>query len=98
MIRHLLLIAFKPAVDSAQIAIIKTLFETIPAKIDGVVAVEWGLNDSPEGLNKHFTHAVVMTFVDEAARARYLPHPEHEALKQEFVPLLADIIVFDYSV
>ena len=27
----------------------------------------------------------------------YLPHAEHEALKQVFIPLLEDIIVFDYS-
>ena len=97
MIRHLLLIEFKPTVDAAQIAAVKTLFETIPEKIEGIVAVEWGLNDSPEGLNKQFTHAVFMTFADEAARTNYLPHPAHEALKQVFVPLLNDIVVFDYS-
>lgn len=97
MIRHLLLIEFKPTVDAAQIAAARTLFETIPEKIEGIVAVEWGLNDSPEGLNKQFTHAVLMTFTDEAARANYLPHPAHEALKEEFVPLLNDIVVFDYS-
>lgn len=98
MIRHILLIKFKATVDAAQIASIKTLFETMPEKIEGVVAVEWGLNDSPEGLNKNFTHAVLMSFTDEAARTRYLPHPAHEALKQEFVPLVDDIIVFDYPI
>ncbi|HCS62720.1 MAG TPA: stress protein [Cellvibrio sp.] len=98
MIRHILLIKFKAAVDAAQIAASKMLFERMPEKIEGVVAVEWGLNDSPEGLNKNFTHSVFMTFADEAARSRYLPHPEHEALKQQFVPLVEDIIVFDYSV
>lgn len=98
MIRHILLIKFKADVNPAQIASIKALFETIPDKIEGVTAVEWGLNDSPEGMNKDFTHVVLMSFVNEAARTHYLPHPEHEALKQVFVPLLQDIIVFDYSV
>lgn len=97
MIRHILLIKFKSSTDTAQITAIKALFEAMPQKIEGVAAVEWGVNDSPEGLNKNFHYSVLMTFVDEAARARYLPHPEHEALKQEFVPLLDDIIVFDYS-
>lgn len=98
MIRHILLIKFKASVQSSQITAAKMLFESMPNEIEGVVDVEWGLNDSPEGLNKNFTHAVLMTFADEAARAHYLPHPEHEALKEKFVPLVEDIIVFDYPV
>ena len=39
-----------------------------------------------------------MTFTNEQARKNYLPHPEHEALKKVFVPLLDDIVVFDYQV
>lgn len=98
MIRHILLIKFKLSADPSKIEQAKALFESMPAKIAGIDSVEWGLNDSPEMLNKEFTHAVLMTFVNEAAREAYLPHPEHEALKQVFVPLIADIIVFDYSV
>ncbi|WP_139697534.1 Dabb family protein, partial [Aeromonas salmonicida] len=43
------------------------------------------------------THCVLMTFADERARQRYLPHPDHEALKQRFRPVLERIIVFDYT-
>jgi hypothetical protein len=70
----------------------------MPEKIDGVDAVEWGINDSPEGKNEGYTHSVVMTFADESGRRNYLPHPEHDALKAVFVPLLEKIIVFDYQV
>jgi hypothetical protein len=97
MIRHLLFIKFKPSVTDDQIAEVQALFESFPGKIPGTLAVEWGVNDSPEGLNREFTHAVQVTFADDAARQTYLPHPAHEALKQVFVPLLADIIVLDYS-
>ncbi|GAL21185.1 stress responsive alpha-beta barrel domain protein Dabb [Vibrio maritimus] len=38
-----------------------------------------------------------MTFRDEAGRQNYLPHPEHNALKKVFRPILEDIVVFDYS-
>ncbi|GAM60866.1 stress responsive alpha-beta barrel domain protein dabb [Vibrio ishigakensis] len=38
-----------------------------------------------------------MTFADEAARQRYLPHPEHDALKVVFRPILEDLIVLDYQ-
>lgn len=96
MIRHILFVKFKPTVTASQIAEVKVLFDSM-SKIDGVDAVEWGANDSPEGLDKGYTHVVLMTFANEASRQAYLPHPEHNALKQVFVPLLDDIIVLDYS-
>ncbi len=98
MIRHILLIKFKEASASSDIEQIKNLFMAIPEKVEGVVSVEWGENDSPEGKNQGYTHSVLMTFADEAGRKNYLPHPEHEALKQVFGPLLDDIVVFDYQV
>lgn len=97
MIRHLLLIQFKDSVTPGQIDEVEALFLAIPAKVNGVLAVEWGLNDSPEHKNKGYTHAVLMNFADEAGRRNYLPHPEHDALRAVFKPLVEDIIVFDYS-
>ena len=96
MIRHILLIKFIDNADTSAIEKIRDLFEAMPAKVTGVLSVEWGLNDSPENLNKGYTHSVLMTFADEAARQDYLPHPEHEALKSLFLPLIEDIVVFDY--
>ena len=98
MIRHILLIKFKNSVGSAEIADLEALFASMVPKIDGVDSVEWGTNNSPEQLNKGFTHSVFMTFTNEQVRKNYLPHPEHEALKKVFVPLLDDIVVFDYQV
>lgn len=97
MIRHILLIKFKQDAPESELLRLKALFEAMPNLIDGVVSVEWGENDSPEDKNQGYTHSVLMTFSDEEARQRYLPHPEHEALKKVFRPLLADIIVFDYT-
>ncbi|OAJ94180.1 Dabb family protein [Vibrio bivalvicida] len=97
MIRHILLIKFKQDAEQSEINKLRTLFEQMPAKIEGVVEVEWGLNDSPENKNQGYTHSVLMTFADEAGRQNYLPHPEHDALKEVFRPLLDDIIVFDYQ-
>ncbi|HEH9425160.1 TPA: Dabb family protein [Aeromonas sobria] len=97
MIRHILLITFKPDALPADIAAVRAAFLTIPAKVSGVTAVEWGENDSPEGRDDGFTHSVLMTFADEAARQRYLPHPDHDALKAIFRPVLERIIVLDYT-
>jgi|TARA_B100001057_G_scaffold487674_1_gene570761 hypothetical protein len=96
MIRHILLIKFKPTADIAQIDLLRELFLSMPSKIEGVVSVEWGINDSPENKNQGFSHSVLMTFSDDAGRQEYLPHPEHQALKEVFRPILDDIIVFDY--
>lgn len=98
MIRHILLIKFKSTAEAHDIHMLKASFESMPSKVQGVHSVEWGMNDSPEGKNKGYTHAVMMSFVDEAGRDNYLPHPEHNELKQLFRPILEDIVVFDYTV
>ena len=98
MIRHILLIKFKQSVESFQINEIKTLFESMPTKIEGVVSVEWGLNNSQENKNKGYTHSVLMTFTNEEGRQNYLQHAEHEALKKVLKPLLDDLLVFDYQI
>ena len=96
MIRHVLFIQYKNQATEADIAISLRNFEQIKSKIKGIEAVEWGLNNSPEGRNKDYTHCVLMTFTDETARDHYLPHPEHDVLKAQLGPILEDIIVFDY--
>jgi len=97
MIRHILLIRFKASATDVDIEKTRELFEAIPNKIEGVISVEWGVNDSLENLNQGFTHSVLMSFADEPARQHYLPHPEHESLKTFFTPLIDNIIVFDYK-
>ena len=98
MIRHILLIKFKSTAKTNDINMLKASFESMPSKVKGVHSVEWGINDSPEGKNKGYTHAVVMNFVDDAGRDNYLPHPEHDELKKLFRPILEDLVVFDYTV
>ena len=97
MIRHILLIKFRESSSASEIDKLQGLFESMPEKVEGIESVEWGVNDSPEGKNKGYTHSVVMTFSNEEGRQNYLPHVEHEALKKVFRPLLEDIIVFDYT-
>jgi hypothetical protein len=98
MIRHILLIKFKKSAEQSQINELKALFDSMPNNVKGVISVEWGLNDSPENKNQGYTHSVLMTFANEEARQNYLPHPEHEVLKEVLIPMLEDIVVFDYQV
>ncbi len=98
MIRHILLIKFKSTATTNEINELRASFKSMPSKIDGVHSVEWGLNNSPEGKNKGYTHIVLMNFEDETGRENYLPHPEHDELKKIFRPILEDLVVFDYTV
>jgi Stress responsive A/B Barrel Domain len=44
-----------------------------------------------------FAHACLMTFTGAAARDQYLRHPDHEKVKDDFLPLLDDVIAFDFE-
>lgn len=84
MIRHILFITFTDCVLPEKILTVRTAFLQIPDQIEGITGVEWGVNDSPEGKNAGFTHCVLMTFADEAARQRYLRILHMMILKRYF--------------
>lgn len=98
MIRHILLVRFKSTASTESIASVEKAFQSIPSKIEGIDSVEWGKNNSTEEKNQGYTHCIMINFIDDVARDRYLPHPEHLALVDIFRPTIEDIIVFDYSV
>lgn len=97
MIRHIMLVALKPEASQGELAAAQHAFNTIGDKIPGILGVEWGENDSPEGKNKGYQLAIVMTFADELARQGYLVHPQHDELKVHFRKIISDIIVIDYT-
>lgn len=96
LLRHAVFFSFKESATPEQIAEVQRAFSALPGQIDGIVDYEWGTNNSPEGLNKGFTHAFFVTFADEDARAAYLPHPAHKAFGQTLQPVLNDVFVVDY--
>ena len=71
-------------------------FVALPSKIAEIKDFEWGLNNSPEGLDKGFTHCFFLTFDSEEGRAVYLPHPAHKAFGKVLGPHLEDVLVLDY--
>jgi hypothetical protein len=75
MIRHAVLIHFKPDADVPAIfAALKALQQKIP----GIISISAGRDCSPEGLQRGHSHGFTVDFVDAAARDAYLPHPEHQ--------------------
>ena len=96
-IHHLVLLRFNAQASAHQVQDVALAFADLRSKISAVQSLEWGTNNSPEALDKGFTHCFNLTFADEAARAAYLPHPEHLAFVEQLKPLLDDVLVFDYE-
>lgn len=98
VLRHVVLFKYKPDVTPAQLDEINLAFQNLKHQIPTVMDFERGVNNSPEGLNKGFTHGYLLTFASESDRDVYLKHPAH----QEFVALIGgkldEPFVFDYWV
>lgn len=97
MIRHYGMFQFHPEITPGQIDECFAEMSAMVGKIPGLLSVEHGPYDSPEGLNDGFTHGFVMSFDTAANRDIYLPHPEHERVKDIVVPRLARVMVFDFE-
>jgi hypothetical protein len=95
-LRHIVLFKFKATAAAADIQKVEEAFAALPSKIKEIKDFEWGLNNSPEGLNKDFTHCFFVTFESEADRAIYLPHSDHQAFVGLLEPILEDVLVVDY--
>lgn len=98
VLRHVVLFKFKDDADPAAIQRSEEAFLALPGKIPEILAFEWGINNSPEGLNKGLTHCYLLTFASEEDRAVYLPHPDHKAFGETLDGILEDVTVVDYWV
>lgn len=97
MIRHYGMFVFKPEVTSVQIDESFAEMHAMVGRIPGLLSMEHGPYESSEGLNDGFTHGFIMSFDTAASRDAYLPHPEHERVKEIVVPRLERVIVFDFQ-
>ena len=96
-IQHVVCFKFKEDASKAQIKEVEQAFAALKDKISEIDRLEWGINNSPEGLNKGFTHCFIVTFPSEKARAVYLPHPDHKAFVKILKPILDDVFVIDFA-
>lgn len=96
VLRHVVLFKFKDGTSTEDIKKVEDAFHALPSKIPQIAGYEWGINNSPEGLDKGFTHIFFLTFNSEEDRAIYLPHPDHKAFGDVLGPHLDDVHVMDY--
>jgi hypothetical protein len=96
VLRHVVLFKYKPEVTPAQLDEINRAFQDLKRQIPEVRDFERGINNSPEGLDKGFTHGYLITFSSEEDRAAYLPHPAHKKFVELLGGKLDEPFVFDY--
>jgi hypothetical protein len=96
VLRHVVLFRFKEDTTTADIRKIENAFCALPSKIDVIYDFEWGTDVSVENRHKGFTHCFFVSFLSEADRAVYLPHPAHEEFGALLGPHLDDVLVVDY--
>ena len=96
LLRHVVMFGFKESSSEAEVQSVVDAFAALPSKISEVDSFEYGVNNSPEGLNDGLTHCFLVTFKSEADREAYLPHPAHQAFVGVLKPHLQKVVVVDY--
>ena len=96
--RHVVLFKFKEAASAETVAAIDDAFGAFCATLSFVTDFEWGVNESPEGLDEGFTHCFIVTFAGPEGRDMYLPHPAHKAFVATWLdPYLEKACVVDFA-
>lgn len=85
MIRHIVLTKFKPETEEGKISGIYTGLSVLTEKISGAHNFIGGQSDSPEQIERGYTHAFVIDFDSWADLKVYAEHPEHKVLGSQIV-------------
>jgi hypothetical protein len=88
MVHHLVLFRFRADLPPETVPRVFAQLRALKDHIPGITGFSGGADCSKEGLTRGFTHGFCMTFEDAAARDAYLPHPEHQRLVEQLVPML----------
>ena len=99
MIRHIVLIRFRPDVTDEAIASLWEELRAIDGKVPGLLSIAAGRSESPEKIERGYMHGFTVDFADWAALEAYQVHPDHRALGARLVAHadggLEGILVFD---
>ncbi|MDA0766802.1 MAG: Dabb family protein [Verrucomicrobia bacterium] len=99
IVKHFGMFQFKEGVTEAQIETCWDSMRGMVGKIPGLLEVHCGpYDENEEQLQDGFTHGFVMSFDRRQSRDAYLPHPEHERVKEIVIPCLERVTVFDIAV
>ncbi|WP_111560331.1 Dabb family protein [Paracoccus sediminilitoris] len=85
MIRHIVLIKFKPEVSESCITEIYSGLWSLTNKLPGARHFTGGRSASPEQIERGYFHAFVIDFDTWLDLKKYTDHPEHQALGSQIV-------------
>lgn len=102
MIRHIVLIKFKPEVGEATIDAIFADLHAIRNALPGVLSITSGKSESPEQIERGYLHGFVADFVSWDVLQAYQDHPDHKSVGARLVANatggIDGILVFDLPV
>ncbi|RUW59879.1 Dabb family protein [Mesorhizobium sp. M7A.F.Ca.US.008.03.1.1] len=102
MIRHCVFARFRNDVAATERTAIHADLEALRQVIDGMDAVKFSANVSPEPFARGFTHGFTIDFRDAAARDAYLAHEAHQRAGARLVAALEGgtdgLMVFDLEI
>jgi len=85
MIRHIVLIRFKPGLSEETIAALFDELRAIETQVSGILGITAGRSESPEKIERGYMHGFVADFTDWDALEAYQSHPDHKALGAKLV-------------
>lgn len=85
MIRHIVLIKFKPDFDEEGIARVFDELLAIKGKIPGLLDITAGKSESPEKIERGYMHGFIADFENWEALAAYQAHPDHQAVGAQLI-------------
>lgn len=103
MIKHLVLMRYKPEISEAEKQSFYQELEALKSRMPGLLAIRYHKNCSPEdGMDKGYQEGFQIDFVDATARDSYLADSDHQATGAKLVAAsiggIEGIFVFDYEV
>jgi hypothetical protein len=96
-VKHMVAFKFKDGTSQEEIDKLNAAFKQLKKKIDVIRTFDTGLNNSPEKLNKGFTHGYLLTFDTTEDRDTYLNDPAHKEFGAMATKILADVFVLDFE-
>lgn len=94
MLKHIVLMKFKPGTTEDQIRDLEKGLGGLPAVIPEIKEFTFGRDLRPE---KIYDFALVSSFVDFAALGRYRPHPDHMVVLNKVKAICESIHAADFE-
>ena len=96
LLRHVVIFKFKDSSSPEDVQKVADTFYALKGQVPEIVAMEWGINNSPENFNEGFTHCFVLSYRSEKDLANYQENPAHKAFQAVLKPHMEKVFVVDY--